>query len=186
MIHDLALLVQKELRAKKFPYPVEYGPERAPRESFNAAIVFYRDRDREDEIAPPPNAKVRPQSPYVRRVAGRVDVFARSARSGAAVWDHEDEADVVCDGVLCALYKVCQTKALPLQVVSSKLMTAAEFNACATWSGAGARILFYVTSMVLDVNYKGQGPLTGTIQDVAAPVIQSAGYPDFDPAPEIP
>lgn len=186
MIHDLALLVRKELRAKKFPHPVEYGPERAQREGFAAAIVFYRDREREDVIAPPPNAKVNPQSPFVRRIAGRVDVFARSARAAASAGDHEEECDAVCDGVLCALYRICQTKRLPLEIVSSKLMTAAEFNDCETWAGAGARILFSVTSMVLDVDYRGNGPLTGTVEEVAPPVITSAGFPDFDPAPEIP
>jgi hypothetical protein len=183
MIGDLALAVRAELRARKYPYPVEYGPERAQRDSFAAAVVFERDRESPDEVAiriVTKNETV--ESPFIRKVSGAVTVYARSAKPAARAADHENECDRVCDAVLCALYRVLKAKRLPLEVVESRMLREEDLpegagERAASWPGAAARIRFRVTTLVRDVNYLGEGPATAEVAAVNQPTL------DVDYAP---
>lgn len=185
MISALADAVRAELRTRKYPYPVSYGPERTQRDGFAAGIVFARDREKGDEIAPPPVARgalsVDARSPFVRRVSGAVTVFARSPRPNATAGEHEDECDRVCDAVLCAMYRVLKGRGLPLLVTESRLLQAAEFNGLEQWPGCAAQIRFNVTTLVRDVNYLGVGPLTGEVASTLAPIVTSDDLPSYDP-----
>jgi hypothetical protein len=133
--------------------------------------------------------------PYNRLVAGRVTVYARSSKGGATVEDHEEECDVVCDGVLCALRRVLLARKLPLAIVESRLLTRDEFRAMtgdgedhsgprsADWPGCAARIRFTVTTAVRDLTYTGGAQLEGVVDNVDCPVVTSDGFDDYDPAP---
>ncbi len=187
MIYDLAQVVKAQLRARKFPHPVTYGPERAQRDGFTIGVVFERDREEGDPIVAPTAGGARsPESPYNRQVSGRVTVYASSTKPGTRAHDHEDECDRVCDGVINAIYRACKEARLPVQITGSRLLTAADFNDCETWPGTAARITFRVTSLVRDVDYTGAGPLTGEVFDVAAPLVTSPDLPDFDPKELVP
>lgn len=194
MIGALARAVAADLHERKFPHRVTYGPERAARDGFQLAIVFQRDRKAGDGIEPPIGAKHKnPEVPFMRYVGGQFTVYARSARHGAAVEDHEDECDLVCDGVLCALYRILAIKCLPLRVLESRMLDRDELTAelggdnhsgprSADWPGCAARVRFAVGTAVRDVTYKGEAGPTGLIAAVAIPTITSDTYPEFDPS----
>jgi hypothetical protein len=167
---------------KKFPHPVLYGPERAQRLGTTAmGVVFERDHQAGDEIAGPIGARVSPENPFTHVVSGVATVFAQSSRGGARVQDHECEADRVAHGVICAMFKACKMAHLPFALVDYRLVEAKDLNGCETWPGAIAVIRFRVTTLVRDVDYLGDGDLTGVVADVHAPLVQSPNLPDYDP-----
>lgn len=181
MIYDLSEAVARDLKIRRFPHPIFYGPERAKRGGFDMAIVFERDRPRGDQIGAPVGAKINPEVPFVRKVAGAVTVYARSPKPGARSSDHEGECDRVCDGVITALYRILKARRLPLEITDSKILEAVDFNGCETWPGCAARVSFSVTTLVRDVDYLGAGPPTGVVEAVQAPLVISDDFPDFDP-----
>ncbi len=188
MISELADRVRAELASRKFPLPVIYGPERAARKGYApAGIVFRRDREQGDAIGPATGWKGSPdpRALYTRRFAGVVEIYVRASRPNAGIADHEDECDRVCDGVLCALYRV--TTGFLLQIGESRLLRAEEFEGQDHFEAAGcaARIRFSLAAPVLELDYTGDGPLTGTVADVDPPIVTS-DFPDYDPAPPPP
>ncbi len=187
MISELADLVRVELDGHKFPYAVVYGPERAARKGYTpAGIVFRRDREQGDAIGPATGWKGSPDPRmlYTRRFAGVVEIYVRASRPNAGIADHEDECDRVCDGVLCALYRA--STGFLLQIGESRLLRPEELEGQDHFEAAGcaARIRFSLASPVLELDYTGDGPLTGTVADVDPPIVTSTGgeFPDYDPA----
>jgi hypothetical protein len=187
VIRELADDVRAYLRTHKYPHPVIVGPERLPRDGFDMAIVFERDRSAGDGIEAPRAANhINPDAVYNRAVAVRVTVYARSPKSGATASDHEEECDRVCDGVLSALHRVAQTRRLPLRITASQLLSRAELNADAgggkdtsgeRWAdaaGCAARVRFTVSVAVLGVDYTGAAQDTGEVFDVAAPTVEAS------------
>lgn len=197
MIGPLSAAVGADLKRRLYPYPVTYGPERAVRDGFTTqGVVFVRDRKSGDEITAPAGANgVNPEVPFNRYVSGAFTVYARSAKQGATVIDHEDECDCVCDMVLTAMVRVLKARRLPLRVLESRILDRDELTAelgdaannhagprSADWPGCAARVRFAVGTVVRDVTYQGHARPTGTVADVAIPVITSDNYPDFDPS----
>lgn len=191
MIGDLAKAVAADLRSRKFPHPVVYGPERMAHDGFRDAIVFRRDRTAGDAVTSPLGA-TRPratatgaEAPFLRYVSGVFTVYARSSRPGADVSDHENECDRVCDGVLTAMYRILKERRLPLAIVESRLLTRDELRAeagtaaaddhsgqlSADFPGCAARVRFTVATAVRNVTYPGASRPTGTIDEFAEPYV---------------
>lgn len=196
MIGHLAAAVAEDLRRRKFPHPVRYAPEHSRPSGFDHAIIFERDREAGDPIVPVMGAKDRnPEVPYLRLVAGRVTVYARSPKPGARPIEHEDECDAVCNGVIAALYRILKARKLPLAIVESRLLRREDLRdeddggddrsgqRSADWPGCAARIRFTVGTTIRDVTYTGAGLSTGVVNDVDCPVVTSDGFDDYDPAP---
>lgn len=190
MIGHLAAAVATDLRTRKYPYPVTYGPERVGRDGFKPAIVFVRDREAGDAIAAPLGAKDRnPEVPFNRAVSGAVTVYARSSKPGATVLDHEDECDNVCDAVIAAMYRILKARKLPLAIKDSRILRREDLRAeaevaaaddksglrSADWPGCAARIRFAVVTVIRDITYTGAAQSTGVIDDVAAPDVTFYG-----------
>lgn len=196
MIAELADRVAADLAARKFPHRVRYAPGPVRLESpVHAAVVFFRDREEGDEILPPTGWKgsPNPRAVYDRRFRGVALVYAKSAKAGAQEREHEDECDVVCDGVLTAIYHVSAGHSL--QISSSRILRPEEVDRGPAQNqtaphgaraGCVAEIRFSLASPVRRLDYTGDGPLTGEIGSVHAPVVESPGYPDYDPDPEPP
>jgi hypothetical protein len=198
MIRDLANAVAADLRGRKFPHPVTYGPEHVSHDGFRNAIVFKRDRGAGDPIVAPLGA-TRPratatgaEAPFMRNVAGAFTVYTRNPKPGADVADHEDLCDLVCDGVLTAMYRILKARSLPLTIVESRLLTRDELRAEADVSatddhsgkrsadhpGCAARVRFTVGTLVRDVDYAGAGPETGEIFQFADPTVEAELGPE--------
>lgn len=180
---ELARRVDADLRARLFPYRVQYGPERAPRTTPSVpGIIIARDTELGDGIGPPIGAKINPECPFTRGVAGVALVYARSPRKGARVDEHEAEADTVADGVLTAMYDICKVACLPLAITEYRMLGEKDFEGCEAWAGRAVQIRFEVTEHVRRLTYKGEARSTGEVFDVYAPLVTSDGLPDFDPA----
>ncbi len=196
MIGHIAAAVAADLRTRRYPHPVRYGPERTARGSFDMAIIFERDREAGEPIVAPAGAKDRnPDVTHNRLVAGRVTVWTRSPKPGATVLDHEDESDEVCNGVITAIRRVLVARKFPHTIVEARLLTREELRTesdagddhsgqrSADWPGCAARIRFTVAMAVRDVTYPGAAQATAVIDDVDCPVITSDHFDDYDPAP---
>lgn len=195
MIGHLALAVRDDLRTRKYPATVVYGPERVARDGFAHAVVFARDRQAGDAIVPPIGAAHKnPEVPFMRNVAGTFTAYARSPKGGATVLDHEDECEALCDGVLTAMYRILKACKLPLTIVESRMLTRDELRAeagvdaaddrsgarSADFPGCAARVRFTVGTAVRDVTYTGAAGPTGTITEFAEPEV-TAELPYEDP-----
>jgi hypothetical protein len=171
-IADLADVVDQELSARKYPYKVAYGPERTQRTGPGIAIgvVFERDRSRGDLIAPPVATRqgaATAKSYRSRQVAGAFTVYAQCPKSGARVRDHEAEADAVCDAVISAMARAGELAGKPVSFGACRFLEAADFNGLEQWPGAAVRVEFSVAVQIRDVDYRGRGPGTGVVFDVA-------------------
>lgn len=172
VVADLADVVDQELSVRKFPYRVAYGPERAQRigPGVPVGVVFERDRARGDLIAPPVATRqgaATAKAYRSRQVAGAFTIYAQSPKSGARARDHEAEADAVCDAVISAMVRAGELAGKPIAFGSARLLEAADFNGLEQWPGAAVRVEFSVAVPVRDVDYRGRGPGTGVIDDVA-------------------
>jgi hypothetical protein len=177
-IAELSDVVAQELAVRRFPYAVTYGPERAQRlgPSVPGGVVFERDRARGDAIMPPVATRQGPATPeayYSRQVAGAFTVYVACPRSGARARDHEAEADAVCDAVISAMVRACKLAGKPLAFAASRYLEASEFNQLEQWPGAAVRVEFSIAVPIRDVDYRGRGPGTGVVHDVAAPVVDA-------------
>lgn len=186
MIGDIATRVAADLRARKFPHLVVYGPERVARDGFDSVIVFSRDRQAGDPIiAPAGGTNTNPRVPFNRNVSGRVVVYARSAKPGATPFDHEEECDLVCDGVITALNQVLMAGGFLWAITESRILTREELRAeaevdarddgsgkrSADFPGCAARIRFTVRTAIRSVTYQGAAGPTGTVFDFAVPAV---------------
>ena len=183
MINEVCARVRTQLRSRKFLTPVHYGPERLVRDSFRGGVVFERDRQAGDLIGPPQGWRRPPgdaaHTPLQCRHRGRVMVYAQSSRPGADVEAHEVECERIRDGVLCALYTVCNGH--ELQIEGARWTRAAEWGDLEGWPGAAYEIRFSAASRVADVDYTGAGPDTAEIAAVVLDAVESPGLPDYDP-----
>jgi hypothetical protein len=190
-LYDLTLAVAAQLRARKFPPQVHYGPLRAQRQDFQSLIIFERDREAGDQIVEPSGANQRNPEAYMnRKVSGVVHVFARSSKPGAMQHHHEGECDRLCDGVLSALYRVSRERKLPVEITESRMLSAEDckdfLHVVEQWPGAVTRIRFKLRELVRDVDYLGEGAATGVVFAVHAPLVTSDEYPDYNPVDDVP
>lgn len=183
---ELARRVDADLKARLFPYRVQYGPERAPRTTPSVpGIIIARDTELGDQVGPPIGAKVNPECPFTLLTAGVALVYARSPRPSARVDEHEAEADVVAAGVITAIYNVCKAACLPMSITEYRMLGEKDFEGCEAWAGRAVQIRFEVTEHIRRLTYKGAArPVGEPIDDVHAPLVTSDGLPDFDPVGE--
>ncbi|HEY3499770.1 MAG TPA: hypothetical protein VGK73_33995 [Polyangiaceae bacterium] len=171
-IAELSDVVAQELGVRKFPYAVAYGPERSQRTGPGIAIgvVFERDRNRGDLIAPPVATRqgaATAEAYYSRQVAGAFTVYAQCPKSGARARDHEAEADAVCDAVISAMTRACKLAGKPVAFGACRFLEASDFNGLEQWPGAAVRVEFSVAVPIRDVDYRGRGPDTGVVSDTS-------------------
>lgn len=171
-IADLSDVVAQELAVRRFPYRVEYGPERAKRTGPGIApgVVFERDLDRGDLIAAPVATRqgaATPEAYLSRQIAGTFVVYAQSPKPGARARDHEAEVDAVCDAVISAIVRAGKLAGKPAAFGTERFLGAEEFGESEQWHGAAKRVEFSVSVPIRDVDYRGRGPGTGAVADVA-------------------
>lgn len=173
VLAELSDVVAEELRVRKYPHKVAYGPERTKRTGPGIApgVVFERDRDRGDPYAAPVATRQgagTPETYYSRQVASMFTVYAQSPKPGARVRDHEAEAEAVCDAVVSAMARACKLAGKLLSPGSLRFLRGADFDLTdgrefENWPGVAARVEFFISVPVRDVDYLGRGPDTGTV-----------------------
>lgn len=169
MIYEITKEIATELTARGVPYPVVYGPERAPRSMVDPRFVIERDRAGNDELAAPVARNPNPRMIGRRWVACVCRIFACSTLAGAGTHDHEREADQMVDRFTVALHKVVRVRCNQYRLRSAKLMSATELelDGLEQWPGVVYRIEFDVDRAVNDTAWDGTAAATAVSGKVA-------------------
>lgn len=169
MIYEITRELAAELTAKGVPYPVIYGPERAPRPMVDPRIVVERNRDASDEFGAPHKRAANPVMFGVRWLACVATIFAKSNLEGAGTHDHERQADQLVDRFTVALHKVVRVRCNQYRITSAKLLSAAELKleGLELWQGAVYRLEFSIERGVEDVTWQGAAKATAQPGSIA-------------------
>lgn len=157
MIYAITNEVRTALVAKGVPYPVVYGPERAPASVNETRIVIERDRLASDEIAAPMSPKINPRRVFVRWQAVQVWIYAQSTIDSPMLQDHERIAEQLADKVLIALMSVVRTRKNNFRLTSAHFVGAAELEALGLeqWEGVVYQISCAIDRSVENTTWAG-------------------------------
>lgn len=108
--------LEETLRAKHFPFPVIYGPQHPQPHGGATLLLFQRDRMAHEAVTASAAQPVRQTSAPVTRMKKWADrtvgvecrIYARASVAGAMPHDHEELADYLADGVICAVIAWCE------------------------------------------------------------------------------
>lgn len=178
MVQDIAAA----LAARKYPYPVLYGPERVQRHGYAQAIVFERDRTQNDTIGAPNGRQQNPQKQYTRGLACVATVYAASSLAGAHVGDHERECEAVVDGVVTALNDWVTEARSGVDFVGGTYLDAKTRDGVEQWPGVAYELRFRILRGVFRRDYDGAAQPTGTVAGVARTTLVSYTGREGDPA----
>ena len=181
MIYQLAQLVKSELAAQGCPYSVVYGPERAPYSLSTPRIVIERDRTSSETIAAPRARMANPVNVATRIIACKARVFAQSTLGGATVGNHEAEADLVVDKLICAIFKCVRIQKKLFEFGQGKLLGADElkYSGLEAWPGVVYELEFTVDRGVFQTTWtqaaKAEATLGGEDGVVFGTTISAGG-----------
>lgn len=183
MIYRMASDVVARMRAKKFPVTLEYGRVRIDGSGVALAshtIEFSRDTSKGDRVEGPLGS--RPTSGTEWRVLAKrgigvtAKVYARSAKAGARLEEHEHLCDALVDGLVSALiWWSVEGKAGPIEWREARYLTAAELGSEQT-AGVVYLLSFAIGRGVYDRPFDGSFAPTGAATDVSSSLkIRAAG-----------
>jgi hypothetical protein len=158
MLHDISQELAAELRSRGCPVAVVYGPEptsTVTNTSGRERIVVERVNEVAEPFLPAHSQRKNPKQHFVRRIAGRVTVFAQDTRPGAKHWDHERRMDLLVDVVSIALEKVLEGRCNTSSVGDGQKFVPVDLAATTIHGGAAYRFPFYVSRGVADRDWDG-------------------------------
>lgn len=155
MIYTITTEVATALTAKGVPYPVIYGPERAPASVNETRVVIERDRRATDSFAAPMSPKLNPRRFALRWQAVQVWIYAQSTLPGARVEDHERVAEQLVDKLTIALTRAVRTRDNQLRFASAHYLGDAELEQLGleTWQGVVYQISCEISRSVDDTDW---------------------------------
>lgn len=158
MIYEITKEVRAALQSKGVPYPVEYGPERAPASVASTRIVIERDRRATDTFAPPMSPKPNPVRFGVRWQAVQIWIYAQSTVDGPAVYDHERIAEQLVDKLTIALTRCVLARRNQLRIGSANYVGAAELELLGieAWPGVVYQMSVEISRSIDDTNWIGE------------------------------
>ncbi len=163
MIYRLTMDVRDLLAARKFPFAVEYGPERTTRVAPFNAIVIDRDRDANEAIGAAPALQRNPKKVLRRDIPCRALVYAFSSVDGARVCDHEHECDRYVDGLVSALDEWATAAKGEVTFTGARFATPADGVDSEAWPGVVYAVTFTVGRGVYARDYTGAGQAEGSV-----------------------
>lgn len=156
--HELGV----KLEAAKFPFLVEYAPERIDRsDTANPVILVARDRMNGENILPPAQFQVNGRKMLGRACGVEIKVYARSSLPAPMIAEHEELADYIVDAVLCALYEIeKEGKFSPFEFTEARFMFPEEVVTAAgepeLWPGVVYVLRFKIARAVVKRDYLKQ------------------------------
>jgi hypothetical protein len=102
MIHGDGGIAEK-LAARKYPFPIMYGPEPLERADFTTAIVFERSPDESDTIGAAPGFKRNARKYSARMLAAQCTIYAKYTGRSATNAEHEFLAEQLVDAVVTSI-----------------------------------------------------------------------------------
>lgn len=157
--------VAARLAARKFPFPVTYGPEHHRRESFHTTIVFERDADAPDLPAAPAGFQVNPRKVLSLWLACKCTIYAKSSLHAATVGEHEALALQLVEGVVTALDDWTSEGKTMLQLREMRFLRAEELQmpGLESWPGRAYQIKFAVGAGLVKRTFLGEARPTYTV-----------------------
>lgn len=187
MIYAFSRSLGSALKARGFPYRVQYTPYLDSTVTYGSAVVVTRSRGANERTGAPIAPRRNPRSVLTRYMSADVYTFAKSSKAGAHVGEHEAECDAVVDGVLTAADLIVRLAGgVDFEAPEARYLTAAERSALGgfveQWPGVVYYCRIIVPRGVRRLTYAGEGAPEGVIGEVDT-TVEASGAPD-DPAPE--
>lgn len=191
--YELAMWLRAELRARKYPVPVVYAPERAERTKHDPVILVMRDRQTSEKVETAHGNDKNGRKFRTRRVPLAIKVYAKSALDGARIVEHEELADYLVDALITALETwATAERGGTIEYGEMAFMTSDELAADGDpegWPGVVYLLKFTIGRGVVKRDYLKQvqptGVLTGVSNSVEVRQIDDDGEP-ADPAVQPP
>lgn len=159
--------IAERLAARKFPFPIVYGPEQHERESFDTTIVFQRDDRNSDTIGSAQGTQRNPRKHYTRKLGVTVTVYAKSTVEHAHTGDHELLCEQLVDALNVAIDEWCaEARAGEPEYAEMRYLRRDELpEALQTWPGRAYVLRFKIGRGVMARDYLGaaqpQGSMAG-------------------------
>jgi hypothetical protein len=154
----------ERLTARKFPFPVVYGPEQHDRDAFDTTIVFQRDESVNDTIGSPQGQQRNPRKHYTRKLAVVATIYAKSTEPNAMIGDHEWLCEQLVDAVTVALDEWCsEAKAGEPEYGEMRYLRREEMGKLETWPGRAYVVRFKIGRGVMARDYLGAAQPQGTM-----------------------
>jgi hypothetical protein len=156
MLLAITYQLRDALKARGVPLPVIAGPEVTKAGvSARSRIVVERERGKGESVSAPRTIQRNPTLQYVRTIAFRVRIWARSTIAGATAMDHERLADIVADQVLLVLRGIASSRRTVLRIGGCGMVSAGELDATTgqAWAGVVYELACEIDRGVLDADY---------------------------------
>lgn len=167
MLHAITLELKAALTARGCPVPVFYGPERPADAATNKPrIVLQYDRDKGDNYSTASSQRSNPKLAFVRAKGCLCRIFAQSNVAGAAVQNHEREADQIADHVQVCLDTIVRNRHTRWSITGGKFMSADDLAMRGeTWTGVVYEFTFSIDRGVSDVTWRTPTQSAGSAQE---------------------
>jgi hypothetical protein len=149
--------IEANLKGRKFPVEIVYGPERLKRAGCGAyEIAMHRDDESGDAVHPVQASRPNPKM-WAKRALGVVATFyVASPVSGAMLSDHERDCDALVDAFLVEVIAWGEAaKAGTIEFAESRYLNAVEYNGSENFGGVVYRLRFEVPRALLERDYNG-------------------------------
>lgn len=168
MIYRMSCDLEANLRARKFPVHISYGKERMLRGGwYSASIVIERDASRSDKVGATLGQQRNPRAVYMRSLAVKALVFAKSNVDGARLSEHEHECETIVDGLVSALYEwATAARAGEVTWGECRYLSAEERDDIEGWPGVVYMLRFHIDRRITTKNYEGAGLSSAVLSDV--------------------
>lgn len=148
MMRDISQELAARIHERKCPLAVVYGPEPTSTGTTTFGrerIVVERLNDRNEVTAQAHSQRRNPKQYWVRRLNGRVTIYAQDTKPGARHFDHEDRMDRIADMVLVCLAEVLDERHNTYVIADCVKFVPADLAATTIHGGAVYRIDFAVS-----------------------------------------
>lgn len=176
--------VERNLRARKWPYRIAYGPEFPARDANGSnGIVFLRS-DRADRFEAAQGTNRNPHTRGRVGLATDVLIYSRAEIPGASRGDHEAESLRVLELVCSALYEECTSQRNPYVLDGGRFLKADELHLARAerWNGVVYLLQCTIFAGLHARDYQGAAEPTGQYAGVSGSTQVSINGSAAEPA----
>jgi len=155
MLHEIGVELAAALGAQGCPFPVVDGPEPTQPASFLPERVVIQHDDGDSFVRAPRSQHVNPKHRFVRNIAAKVTIYAKSPALSATDWEHRRRAEHVLDLVLVALDKVISLRKNGWSVTGGRFVPLADLSKSEIAGGAVYELSFAVERGVFEQKWNG-------------------------------
>lgn len=165
MIREIGVELQAYLRAKGFPFAVVDGPEPTKTVTWGRERIVIEHGDGTDSFGPPVSQSINPKVRRTRTPSYKLTIYAKSAKSGATVFEHKRRAEQVLDAVLVGMDYVARapTRRSRWNPVAGRFITPVDLEGSEIPGGAAYELAFTFDRAVMEKTWAGTAAAEFTI-----------------------